>query len=237
MFKINNKKYNKGPVPYEAGGFRSGFTIIEMLVVLAIFAVMSSIIIFNYPKFQAQIDIKNTATDVALQIVQAQRDAVNGKLNGTKIVQDPWKPSYGVYFSKLSKFTGKYNTNEYSNKGFIYYIDSYNFSSIYGCFFNSDVSSSSNECLNQFIMQKGIYVSNLVVNCNNGSNISLDTLDINFTRPTSSPKILDQSSLLDPRPSYCASSSGINYAEITLHSPQNLDAYIDIYASGRVQIK
>ena len=50
----------------------NGMTYIELIVVLSIFAVMTSIVLFDYGGFQAKVDIKNLASDVALQIVQAQ---------------------------------------------------------------------------------------------------------------------------------------------------------------------
>lgn len=37
--KKNFRQKNKGPAPYEAGGFRSGFTLVETLVALSIFTV------------------------------------------------------------------------------------------------------------------------------------------------------------------------------------------------------
>ena len=46
-------------------------TYIELIVVLSIFAVMSSVVIFNYGLFQARIDIKNLASDIALKFVEA----------------------------------------------------------------------------------------------------------------------------------------------------------------------
>ncbi|KKQ07855.1 MAG: hypothetical protein US18_C0006G0001, partial [Parcubacteria group bacterium GW2011_GWB1_36_5] len=49
-----------------------GMTYVELIVVLSIFAVMSSIVLFNYGEFQAKVDIKNLASDIALKIVEAQ---------------------------------------------------------------------------------------------------------------------------------------------------------------------
>ena len=50
-----------------------GMSYVELIVVLSIFAVLSSVILYNYGEFQAKVDIKNLASDIALQIVQSQK--------------------------------------------------------------------------------------------------------------------------------------------------------------------
>jgi len=87
-----------------------GMTYVELIVVLSIFAVMSSIVLFNYGKFQAKVDIKNLANDIALKIVQAQKDAMSGKLptDGSTFLVSP---SYGVYFDLTTPKSFIYFTN------------------------------------------------------------------------------------------------------------------------------
>jgi prepilin-type N-terminal cleavage/methylation domain-containing protein len=55
-----------------------GMTYVELIVVLSIFSVISTIVIFNYKEFQAKVDIRNLANDVALKIVQAQKNSTTG---------------------------------------------------------------------------------------------------------------------------------------------------------------
>ena len=55
-------------------------TYVELIVVLSIFSVMTSVVLFNYNEFQAKIDIKVLANDIALKIVEAQKSALSGKL-------------------------------------------------------------------------------------------------------------------------------------------------------------
>ena len=45
-----------------------GMTYVELIVVLSIFAVLSSVAIFNYGSFQDKVDIKNLGSDIALKI-------------------------------------------------------------------------------------------------------------------------------------------------------------------------
>ena len=77
---------------------QKGMTLIELVVVLAIFAVLSGVAIFNYGGLQTKVDLTNLANDIALQVVQAQNSASSGLLP-TQSHDTPWKPSYGVYFT------------------------------------------------------------------------------------------------------------------------------------------
>ncbi|MEI8174704.1 MAG: type II secretion system protein [bacterium] len=102
----------------------AGMTYVELIVVLSIFAVMSSIVIFNYGQFQAKVDIKNLASDIALKIVEAQQSTMSGKLNSGVSMID-WKPSYGVYFNLTVNPTNIDNTDGSIayNKKFNYFVD------------------------------------------------------------------------------------------------------------------
>ena len=58
---------------------------------------MTSVVLFNYGEFQAKVDIKNLTSDIALQIVEAQKSALWGVALSSSAFAS--KPSYGVYFS------------------------------------------------------------------------------------------------------------------------------------------
>src|SRR3972149_7323317 len=99
------------------GDFRRGMTYVELIVVLGIFAVMSSIVMYNYVEFQAKVDIKNLASDIALKIVEAQKSSLSGNLPpdyySTGGYLPDWKPSYGVHFDASNQ------------KNFVYFADKY----------------------------------------------------------------------------------------------------------------
>ena len=63
------------------GNYNRGMTYVELIVVLSIFSIMTSVVLFNYGAFQAKVDIKNLASDIALKIVEAQKSALSGKLS------------------------------------------------------------------------------------------------------------------------------------------------------------
>jgi len=76
--------------------YQAGMTYVELIVVLSIFSIMTSITIFNYNKFEAKVDIKILANDIASKIVEAQKSAISGKWNS--LASSNWKPSYGINF-------------------------------------------------------------------------------------------------------------------------------------------
>lgn len=88
--------------------FQRGMTYVEFIVVLSIFAVMTSVVLFDYGAFQSKVDMKNLASDVALKIVEAQKASVSGKLSTQAFLS---KPSYGIHF------------NSSPSTSFIYFAD------------------------------------------------------------------------------------------------------------------
>ena len=81
-----------------------GFTAIELVVVIAIFGVLSSVVLIRFSTFTQGVNIFNTTQDIALRIKQAQNSAILGQYPKTNahhvIINDiaNWKPKYGVYF-------------------------------------------------------------------------------------------------------------------------------------------
>lgn len=187
-----------------------GMTYVELIVVLSIFSVMSSIVIFNYGEFQAKVDMKNLANDVALKIVEAQKSALSGILPSVAPYITPWKPSYGLYF----------NLNN-DNKSFIYFTDLNN-NNIF------DTGDCSGECLSKFSITKEHFISR--IDSYTGSvatNIASFPFTIVFKRPDSSAIFGDPNGV---------SLSGFDYIQLTLKSPRNDSAQVKIYPSGRIQI-
>ena len=151
-----------------------GMTYVELIVVLGIFSLITSVAFFNYGKFEQGVDIKILASDVALKIVQAQKNSLSGKWNSN--ANSNWKPSYGVHF------------NLSNNKSFIYFADLNN-NTLY-----EDVSCSG-ECLDQIIITKRNSISELRV-IGIGCPSTVNNLNIVFKRPDSSAIITSNPTLV-----------------------------------------
>ncbi len=229
--KIFNKKNKKN----------RGMSYVELIVVLSIFSIMSSIVLFNYRDFQSQVEIKSLANNIALKITQAQKEAMSGKTT-TVGSGDSWQPSYGLFFGKNSP------------KNFIYFADLDNsaLSSEYAYNTNSSACDGY-ECLDTINLNNNYNISNLRVYCNNadvsgsvdvvpgpvgistvsdtvgGSAVSkggaVDSMSVTFTRP-------DSKAYIQSNPDAgCLITSAI----ISLSSG-NSTSNVKIYSSGRIQI-
>ncbi len=173
---------------------QAGMTYVELIVVLSIFAIMSSIILYNYEKFQAKVDIKNLASDVALRIVEAQKSALSGKWNVDANAVPDWKPSYGVYFNTSSAD---------EKKKFTYFAN-----------FNDDIydsNTNTDSILDQFsITKNNNIISKLeVIGC---PSPEVSNLSIVFRRPDSKAIITSNPPL----------SCVISYAQITVSAPNTV---------------
>ncbi len=71
----------------------SGFSLLEMLVVIAIFGILTAVIVFNYGKFNSEIIFTNVAYELALSIREAQVYSL-----GVAVAGDDFDTRYGVYF-------------------------------------------------------------------------------------------------------------------------------------------
>lgn len=225
MFKLN-KKIKKN----------SGMTYVELIVVLSIFSVMSSIILFNYGEFQAKVDIKNLASDIALKIIEAQKASLSGKLPMNGGYDATWKPSYGVYFNKPDADLNILDSDGVNiNKKFIYFVNLGTSGTPQNYIYDgaSDCTSTS-ECLDKVSIAKGDYISDISLcsdsNCSSATPISA-SLSITFKRPNSGVFFAYSN---DPS----SSLTGFDYAQITIksHKSDTTTAKIKVYNSGRIQV-
>ena len=195
-----------------------GMTLIELIVVLSIFAIISSVVIFNYGAFQTKVDIKNLASDIAMQVVTAQKASLSGLLPNQIPTVSPWKPSYGVYFSS----TSTPDAHGADNKDFIYFTDLNDNTQYDGL-----PCTGGNECVSKITITKNNFISNLQVFYLNSTNASLNDLTITFTRPNSGATFFV---------STLGTLTNVSYVQITIASPNGITSLIKLYPSGRVQV-
>jgi prepilin-type N-terminal cleavage/methylation domain-containing protein len=83
--------------------YNTGFTVIEMITVIAIFSIMMGVAMANFGLFRSTTDFALSAQEVALVIKEQQQNAMAGKLPNFDPTEKSypssrWKPAYGVYF-------------------------------------------------------------------------------------------------------------------------------------------
>ena len=202
---------------------QAGMTYVELIVVLSIFAVISTVVVFDYNGFESKVDLKNLASDIALQIVQAQKSALSGQIPTQTPTTSPasaWKPSYGVFFNTNGTVNGA------DTKHFIYFTDLDNGKT----YDNSTCSlvAAAGECLSQYTITKNNTISALKVYYTDSTpTVTLNDLTITFVRPDSGATL---------KSSTAFSQTNISYVEVTVHPPKGNDVYIRLYLPGRIEV-
>jgi len=84
-------------------GFKKGFSLIEFFVIVTIFSIMAGITALNYREFQAEIELRNLAYDVALSIRQTQTFGISATdstmpLSPATAIPSDDRSIYGIYF-------------------------------------------------------------------------------------------------------------------------------------------
>ncbi|MEK7564423.1 MAG: type II secretion system protein [Patescibacteria group bacterium] len=211
MFHLNKNKIVKHKQ------YNKGMTYVELIVVLGIFSLMSTVITFNYGFFQSKVDTKNLGNEIALKIVEAQKAALSGKLP-TTTVPSTWKPSYGIYFDSTN--SNDSNDSIFFNKKFIYFTD-LDSDGIY----DGLPHCTTTECLGKVSIPKGSYISAIQVFGTVSATPS--NLTATFSRVNSGVNFTSNGTAL---------AGAVSYVQITVISPKGGSALIKIYPSGRVQM-
>ncbi len=97
--------------PTQLKKYTEGFTLVEFIVIMAIFAVMVGVVLFNFTGFRSKITLDNLAQDIAISIRQIQTSA-GASISTTDRPEEeiprgiffPYSPDLGTYDSKFITF-------------------------------------------------------------------------------------------------------------------------------------
>lgn len=177
---LYENKHNSEPV--SSCSRQGGVTLVELMVVIFIFILMSGVILFNYGKFRSSTSIQNLADDIALSIRKAQSYAIG--VRGSDSVFDL---GYGIHFS-LNSVTEYYAG---SNKLFVLFAD-VNPNNTYDYVSGSETCSkpiSKNECLEALGITSADQITSIFLGISDKDQSigGKDSLDIVFNRPNPEP--------------------------------------------------
>jgi type II secretory pathway pseudopilin PulG len=202
------------------GSFQKGITYIELVTVLSIFSIITAISIYDFRIFESNIQVKSLVSDIALKLVEAQRNAVFGKVSPplqAPLNPDSWRPAYGLAFDL--------NDTSYTGPSIFYsYVDLdqdkiFTHGPSYTC--------PLDDCLERIDITKGNKISNLKIYDSDGNYVaSTSQVDITYTRPSTTATFYSSGSLL----------SNIGYIEIELVSPNNQTVSVKVFSSGRIEL-
>ena len=168
---------------------KKGFTMIEMLMVLAIFTILTSIVMYNYSEFNSKTIMSNMAYEIALSVRQAQVYSLGVRGQSGN---EEFDNRYGVYFDTSN-----------GGKNFVFFFDKK--PAVIGgepngwCDGTSGESNcmaciSGGECLEKITLTRDIYIGRICSNqlltpideygnCISGEGSSTPTASITFDRP------------------------------------------------------
>jgi prepilin-type N-terminal cleavage/methylation domain-containing protein len=226
--------------------FNRGFTLIEMMVVVTIVVIISSVTLLNFPKFSASQQLQLTSQDVltTMRETQLYGIAVRGETAGTEKVYK----SQGIYID--SDYFGTDSTDPPVGTYFLSYIDVDHVVGGTDPFegFNQSVCSvnaAEGPCIRKDISAP-VKITKFCVSygsgterCSDDASAPITAIDILFQRPEPEPKIwaFNASGRILGTPAL--------YATMTLEAVTDTNVPIDgtgiktiqIYNTGQISIK
>jgi prepilin-type N-terminal cleavage/methylation domain-containing protein len=208
----------KYPCSEKACPFRfvGGFTLLELIISLAIFAFMTAFLLAKYGTFNQSVILTDLAYDTALAIQNAQASALD--VQGATASGAPstilYNNVYGIHFTAPSN-------------NFIYFVNPANSTSTPSqTFIASGLGASSN--LGIYTMKAGDTVSQMcIISACAGGGTSVLALDVSFRRP-------------NPDATIIGTVSGVNatstYADITISGSDGSTRDVIIRGTGEISV-
>ncbi|MBU1557670.1 prepilin-type N-terminal cleavage/methylation domain-containing protein [Patescibacteria group bacterium] len=162
LFKKTNKQKNFA-LQNSSLKTSGGFSLIELMVVMAIVTLITGITLFNHNTFSGGVALENLAYEIALAVRQAQFFGINVRAASTGAGGSTFNTGYGVYFNKANPTS------------FILFADTN----------NDRFYSGSAEIVEVYTMKRGNQIKYLCVDggCSSPETSSLEQLQITFVRP------------------------------------------------------
>ena len=210
----------------ESISFHRGFSLVELMVVLAIIGVIMSIVLTSQSTFNKTIILKNTAYDIALTLRNAETYGLGSRAAGVTA-----NAGYGVHFQNAPTGT------------FTFFADTYPLSpSAFNCHGlpaggsgapdaqpgDCAYTAGQDQKVNEYALGNGITISDFcalsgggVWSCAVARGGGLSSLDIVFARPN---------------PDAFIRANGFSYTSacLTISSPQGGTRYISVASSGQI---
>ncbi len=187
-----------------------GFTLVELMVTVGIFVLMTGVLLARYGKFNHGIILTNLAYDTALTVRNAQSYGLNVKS----------APSTGTSISYSNEFNFPYGVQfKDETSSFILYADG-----------NKNNKYDTGEAITTTNIKRGSKVSELCVGIEKNCSNDVTELNIIFKRPDPVAHIFSTSNTGTIKPENA-------YAEITLQSIDGSIKKVVVRATGQIGVK
>ena len=209
-----------------------GLSMLEMLVVIGIFSVVSSILIFNYGDFRNNVSIRDLAQEVALAVRKAQGYATS--VHGITIGGGRDYPAFGIAFAVGQPVVRDFTPDE---KEFMIFADVANGANPENKLYDRAGGivcgnvQPGDECIEQFRISSADKIYQL---CTSTDGVTEDCspqqVNILFHRPNPEADICVVTG------STCDSSKPA-YVKIKLRSPGNTVRTIAVWNTGQISVQ
>jgi prepilin-type N-terminal cleavage/methylation domain-containing protein len=206
----------------------AGFTLIEMLVVMAIFASVATILLFQYYNFNTTIAVRDLAEEIGLTVRQAQTYATSVRsINGGGGTMSDTFPAYGISFSTNTTDPTAYNP---TSSSFALFVDTS--SSPTDDTRTNNLYDNNGICGNPAVGQEcvqtfGITAGDKVISLVTDAVVTSPTVNVVFHRP-------------NPDATICvvngASCTLASYVKVGLLSPKGIQKTVTIWNTGQISI-
>lgn len=213
---------------------KRGFTVIELIVSISIFVLMTSLLITNYSKFDSQILLSNLAYDVALAVRTAQTYgiSVQGQIKDSSGFK--YNYAYGVAFCRLQKSasspmsSGCYDNNSalswFGNNEIVLFTD----------INNNKVFDKDDTRMSVYSIKRGAKVSNLCFTSGGGETCNKSRMDITFLRPNPDAMLCAGDGA---NPSSCTNADLKQEVRIEVESSEGARRNVVVNKTGQVSVQ
>lgn len=213
----------------------SGFTLVELLVTIVIFVVITGVVLLNSNRFDSSVLLNNFAYDVALTIKQAQSYGVNVRENINTGFNTSVSGAYGIHFNRLVDSTKFVLFNDTIGGPLSPNTPDQTYE---GSFSSCPINDPNSECIQKFSMTKGTNVLRMCAGsnkteCDDGLH-EATSLSILFYRPSLEAKIyMNGQSATD----LSGQSNSKAYAKITLAAGDGRTVDVVVTSVGQIYVK
>ena len=192
---------------------KNGFTLVELMVTVGIFAIMTTLLLAKYGTFNQGIYLNNLSYDVALTIRNAQSYGLNVKSapSATSTYSSIYTEPYGVHFDSSAG----------NNTSFTFFFDN----SLAG---DGIFDTTPGETVSVTTIKNGSKISNICVGSTDSdcSNV-VSPVDITFKRP-------DPSAII--KVSVGGTITKYSFAKITLTASDGSIKNVTIRSTGQIAV-
>ena len=192
---------------------RKGFSIIELMIAVAIFIILTSVAFYGYADFNNDMVMTNQAYELSLHVRQAQvyGIAVRG---GSGAAGSEFTASYGVAANIGSSVVTIFRD---ANDDGLY-----------------DPSSPDEPALELLTFARGVEVCRICItsgtNVESGCSDAYDDISISFKRPDPDARVAINDVPYDAGPAYALT-------RIAIQAPNGKERYVDVTVTGQVSVR